>query len=41
MRLRPLNLTRYGKFTDYSIDFGEQVTGTPDLHIIYEMNDAG
>jgi len=41
MRLRRLDLTRYGKFTDYSIDFGEHVAGTPDLHIIYGLNEAG
>ncbi|CAM5338551.1 hypothetical protein ATER59S_00084 [Aquamicrobium terrae] len=41
MRLRRLDLTRYGKFTDYSIDFGEQVAGTPDLHIVYGLNEAG
>ena len=41
MRLRRLDLTRYGKFTDYSIDFGEHLAGTPDLHIIYGLNEAG
>ena len=41
MRLRRLNLTRYGKFTDYSIDFGEHKVGTPDLHIVYGLNEAG
>lgn len=41
MRLRRLDLTRYGKFTDYSIDFGEHKVGTPDLHIIYGLNEAG
>lgn len=41
MRLRRLDLTRYGKFTDYSIDFGEHVPGTPDLHIVYGLNEAG
>lgn len=41
MRLRRLDLTRYGKFTDYSIDFGEHKAGTPDLHIIYGLNEAG
>lgn len=41
MRLRRLDLTRYGKFTDYSIDFGEHRPGTPDLHIIYGLNEAG
>ncbi|HBQ31649.1 AAA family ATPase [Brucella anthropi] len=41
MRLRRLDLTRYGKFTDYSIDFGEHIDGTPDLHIVYGLNEAG
>ncbi len=41
MRLRRLDLTRYGKFTDYSIDFGEHAAGTPDLHIVYGLNEAG
>ncbi|MBS9722133.1 AAA family ATPase [Tianweitania sp. BSSL-BM11] len=41
MRLRRLDLTRYGKFTDYSIDFGPHEPGTPDLHIIYGLNEAG
>lgn len=41
MRLRRLDLTRYGKFTDYSIDFGAHVAGTPDLHIVYGLNEAG
>ena len=41
MRLRRLDLTRYGKFTDYAIDFGEAATGSPDLHIVYGLNEAG
>lgn len=41
MRLRRLDLTRYGKFTDYSIDFGPRNPGTPDLHIVYGLNEAG
>jgi uncharacterized protein YhaN len=41
MRLRKLDLTRYGKFTDYSIDFGGHKAGTPDLHIVYGLNGAG
>jgi uncharacterized protein YhaN len=41
MRLRRLDLTRYGKFTDYSIDFGARRPGTPDLHIVYGLNEAG
>ena len=41
MRLRRLDLTRYGRFTDQTIDFGAAETGTPDLHIIYGLNEAG
>jgi len=41
MRLRRLNLTRYGKFTDDAIDFGAARPGTPDLHIVYGLNEAG
>ncbi|MCE4223300.1 AAA family ATPase [Methylobacterium sp. C25] len=41
MRLRRLDLTRYGKFTDHAIDFGERVEGVPDLHIVYGPNEAG
>ncbi|MCO5071749.1 MAG: AAA family ATPase [Rhizobiaceae bacterium] len=41
MRLRRLDLTRYGRFTDYSIDFGAHAPGTPDLHIVYGLNEAG
>lgn len=41
MRLRRLDLTRYGKFTDRSIDFGDRTEGQPDLHIIYGPNEAG
>lgn len=41
MRLARLDLTRYGKFTDYVIDFGEAQPGTPDLHIVYGLNEAG
>ena len=41
MRLRRLDLTRYGKFTDFAIDFGERVDGGPDLHIVYGLNEAG
>jgi uncharacterized protein YhaN len=35
MRLKRLDLARYGKFTDQSIDFGERMDGEPDLHIVY------
>ena len=41
MRLRRLDLTRYGKFTNYGIDFGARVEARPDLHIIYGPNEAG
>ena len=41
MRLRRLDLTRYGKFTDYSLNFGEPEEGRPDLHIVYGLNEAG
>lgn len=41
MRLNRLDLTRYGKFTDCSIDFGVPLPGRPDLHIVYGPNEAG
>jgi uncharacterized protein YhaN len=41
MRLNRLDLTRYGKFTDRSIDFGAPTAGQPDLHIVYGPNEAG
>ena len=41
MRLQRLDLTRYGKFTDHSLDFGPRVAGRPDLHIVYGPNEAG
>lgn len=41
MRLRRLDLTRYGKFTDHCVDFGERVPRAPDLHVVYGPNEAG
>ena len=41
MRLRRLNLDRYGMFKDRIIDFGEKTPNTPDLHIIYGPNESG
>ncbi|KRB49284.1 hypothetical protein ASE04_19160 [Rhizobium sp. Root708] len=41
MRINRLDLTRYGKFTDASIDFGSAPNGSPDLHLIYGPNEAG
>ena len=41
MRLKRLDLTRFGNFTGQSIDFGEDPQGAPDLHIVYGPNEAG
>ncbi|TIM22121.1 MAG: hypothetical protein E5Y74_11210, partial [Mesorhizobium sp.] len=41
MRLRRLDLIRYGKFTDRSIDFGPKPESGPDLHIVFGLNEAG
>ena len=41
MRFQRLDLTRYGKFTDHQIVFGEKREGVPDLHIVYGPNEAG
>jgi uncharacterized protein YhaN len=41
MRLKRLDLTRYGKFTDHRVDFGEHLPGAPDLHVVYGPNEAG
>ncbi|UGA43047.1 AAA family ATPase [Bradyrhizobium quebecense] len=41
MRLKRLDLTRYGNFTGRSIEFGEKQQGLPDLHIVYGPNEAG
>ena len=41
MRLRQLGLSRYGMFTDHTIDFGERIGDSPDLHIVYGPNEAG
>ena len=41
MRLRRLDLTRYGKFTDHHLDFGPAPVDGPDFHIIYGPNEAG
>ncbi len=40
MRLRRLDLTRFGAFTNVQIDFGA-AGDAPDLHIIYGPNEAG
>lgn len=41
MRIRRLDLTRYGKFTDKVLDFGAAEAGKPDFHIVYGLNEAG
>jgi uncharacterized protein YhaN len=41
MRLRRLDLTRYGRFTDDRIDFGSVEPGKPDLHLVYGPNETG
>jgi uncharacterized protein YhaN len=41
MRLRSLELTRYGKFTGHRLDFGARVDGEADFHIVYGPNEAG
>ena len=41
MRLRRLDLTRFGHFTEFSLDFGPRENGRPDLHIIFGPNEAG
>ena len=41
MRLRRLDLVRYGKFTDKTIDFGARSEDGPDLHIVFGLNEAG
>lgn len=41
MRLRRLDLTAYGKFTGTVLDFGDARPGTPDLHLVYGLNEAG
>ena len=41
MRLRRLDLTRFGQFTHRSLDLGPTLPGSPDFHIIYGANEAG
>jgi len=40
MRITKLDLTRYGHFTDFPIDFGDDPEG-PNFHIIFGENEAG
>lgn len=41
MRIRRLDLTRFGHFTGRAIDFGEAKPGRSDFHLVYGPNEAG
>ena len=41
MRLRRLNMLRYGMFDGYSLDFGPSTSGNSDFHIVFGPNEAG
>ena len=41
MRLRRLDLIRYGKFTEKAINFGPKPGSGADLHIVFGLNEAG
>ncbi len=41
MRIARLDLARYGRFTDYKLDFGPATASGPDFHIVYGLNEAG
>jgi len=41
MRINQLNLSRYGHFTDFLLDFGKKKKNSSDLHILYGPNEAG
>jgi uncharacterized protein YhaN len=41
MRLRRLNLERFGHFTEKSYDFGAAREGASDFHIVFGPNEAG
>lgn len=41
MRLKRLDLIRYGKFTDRTLEFGNKPDGLADFHLIYGPNEAG
>lgn len=41
MRLKKLALSRYGRFADHTLDFGDKPSEGPDLHLIYGPNEAG
>ena len=41
MRIERLDLTRYGKFSDYRLDFGAAPPGGSDFHVVYGLNETG
>ncbi len=41
MRIARLDLARYGRFSDYVIDFGAAPSDGSDFHIVYGLNEAG
>ncbi len=41
MRIARLDLARYGRFSGYSLDFGDKPAGQADFHIVYGLNEAG
>ncbi|MBV8104423.1 MAG: AAA family ATPase [Hyphomicrobiales bacterium] len=41
MRIARLDLVRYGRFTDYRLDFGPAPANGSDFHIVYGLNEAG
>ena len=41
MRLRWLELARYGCFTDFRLDFGVADQSRPDFHVIFGPNESG
>jgi uncharacterized protein YhaN len=41
MRIRRLDLTRFGRFTNHPLDFGSPEDGKSDFHLIVGTNEAG
>ena len=41
MRISRLDLTRYGRFSDYRLDFGPAAPSGSDFHIVYGLNETG
>jgi uncharacterized protein YhaN len=41
VRIARLDLVRYGRFSNYAIDFGRAPSDGSDFHIVYGLNEAG